>query len=126
MRAGRDGSDKHNGRLFFEMIKSDDMTSIHTSSHKVYGGPCDSGRAEMIGNVVILYYLTELMEYMNPVDHKPIMIYCDNMEAVNFATNTWLGTTPRWADERKVDIKCFIQKFFVPSRHIFKIEHIKR
>ena len=58
--------------VFALTLTSGDLNSVHTSEHEVYGGPRDSGRAEMTGVVINIYYLTELIQYMDLREHRPI------------------------------------------------------
>ena len=101
------------------------MTSVHTSAHKVFGGPRYLGRAEMTGVAILIYYITKLLKYKGIMKHEPISIHCDNMEAVNFANNPWIGTTPKWADERNADLKRMIRAMMETDGNKFSITHVK-
>ena len=62
--AGSDGGDNQDDRIVFTVtLASEELTDIHTSSHKIRGGSKDSGRAEMMGIMVIIIYLSHVIEW---------------------------------------------------------------
>ena len=104
--AGRDGGDNQDGRIVFTLtLASKDLTEIHSSSHEIKGGPKDSGWAEMMGIMITIVYICHIIEWHGLPNTTEVPIYCDNREAVDFSSHQWIGTTPRWADGRNIEIK---------------------
>ena len=123
--AGSDGGDDQDGRIVFSItIAADDLLDIHTSSHEIDGGPKDSGRAEMMGVMTTIIYLIHVIEWHSILIENEIPIYCDNREAVDFCQHKWLGTTPRWADERNVELKRTIEKYLGRLGRRIKVYHV--
>ena len=104
--ARSDGRDYQDGRIVFTItLASDDLMNVHTSSHEVRGGPKDSGRAEIIGIMTVITYLSHVIEWHNLLRDSEIPIYCDNREAVDFCALNLVWTTPRWADNKNTELK---------------------
>ena len=62
--AGSNGGDNQDGRIVFSItIASEDLLDVHTSSHEVQGVPKDSGRAEMMGVMVVIVYLCHVIKW---------------------------------------------------------------
>lgn len=123
--AGTDGGDNQEGRLVMAIVlSSDDLTEHHTSGHEVFGQPKDSGRAEIFGLTAAVIYLCHLMKWHGIPEENTVTIYCDNEEAVKFANNLWIGTTPKWADSRNVEIKRVLREALIKARQSIRIEHV--
>ena len=124
--AGSDGGDDQNGRIVFAItLTSEDLTEVHTSSHEIIGGPKDSGRAEMMGIMTTVIYLCHILEWYRMPNDTKITIYCDNRETVDFSNQLWLGTTPRWADTRNIELKRTIRKYLMGQGRGLRIRHVK-
>ena len=123
---GSDGSADHTERATCSLvIASRDLTYVHRTAHRVTGLPLDSGRAELYGLLSLLIYVSEILETFQVDLEKPIPYYCDNMEAINFSRNTYLGGTPKWADERNIDLKRRLKALLEESGDYYLIEHVK-
>ena len=79
----------------------------------------------MTGVAILIYYITKLIQFNEVKEHDPIPIHCDNMEAVDFANNPWLGSTPKWADDRNADLKRMIREMMEKDGSKFRIRHVK-
>ena len=124
--AGCDGGDNQNGRIVFNMtLASEDLLDIHSSSHEILGGPKDSGRAETMGIMITVIYLCHVIEWYGLTRETKVMIYCDNREAVDFSNHLWMGTTPRWADGRNIELKRTISAYLRSSGRGLCISHVK-
>ena len=110
--AGSDGGDDQDGRIVFTLtLESEDLTEIHSSSHEIKGGPKDLGRAEMMGIMITIVYICHIIEWHGLPHTTGVSIYCDNCEAVDFSYHQWIGTTPKWADGRNIEIKRTISQY---------------
>ena len=123
--AGTDGGDDQNGRLVMSItLASDDLTEMHVSGHDVYGYPRDSGRAEIVGLCAVILFLNHLRKWHDIPRTSTVTIYCDNSEAVNFANSLWIGTTPKWADTRNIEVKRTIKRALEEAGRSLRIEHV--
>ena len=123
LHAASDGSAKDGDRSTFAVcFSSTDMTVFHVSSHEAAGLPHDSGRAELYGLLLIVIFLSSTLDGL---DVGPIPIYCDNLEALNFAKDPYMGTTPTWADSRNSDLKLRMKDVLQKSTVTFKFVHVK-
>ena len=118
-----DGSAKDGDRSTFSVcISSTDMTTLHISAHEANGIPHDSGRAELYGLLVLVCYTSDLLSALPDIS---LNLYCDNLEAVNYALDPYLGKTPSWADVRNIDLKMRLAEVLNCSRVIYRFKHVK-
>ena len=98
-----DGSARGGDRATFAVcLSSGDMTTMHVSPHEVMGGPHDSGRAELLALLVLVEYTSDLFNKMANIH---LDLHSDSLEAVNFARDPYVGSTPSWADKHNIDLK---------------------
>ena len=122
---GSDGSADHSNLATFSVtLASTDLTTIHTSSHEAKGKPCDSGRAELFGVLTLSLYVKTLTKHHGVEVRSPIPLYCDNKETVEFAATRWVGTTPRWADQRNVDLKMLLKELLSDDPNLIQVYHV--
>ena len=122
--AGSDGGDDQNGRIVCAItIASEDLLDCHTSGHEVYGDPRDSGRAEMTGVTAVILYLCQIIKWHDLPRDTSVSIYSDSSETVRFANELWLGKTPRWADERNIEMKRVINLMLRTIGKGLRVEH---
>ena len=78
-----------------------------------------------MGVIVTVLYIFHLMEWFDTTPEVCTMIYCDNQEAVSFTNHRWLGSTPKWADTRNIDLKQILSHQLKKWDKCIRIEHVK-
>lgn len=89
----------------------------HTPAYRAKGYPVDSRRKELCGVLALFLYVTKLLEHYGMTTEEAIPLYCDNKETIYFAKDLYLGRTPRWEEEKNVDLIRKVEK-------LFHIEHV--
>lgn len=124
--AGRDGGDNQDVRIVFSItIASEDLFNVHTLSHEVQGGPKDSGRAEIIGIMVVIVDLCHVIKWNELPEETQATVYCDNREAIEFSKHKWIGKTQKWSDARNIELTRTIYKDLRIYGRGLKIEHVR-
>ena len=122
--AGSDGGDDQNGHIVCSIIlASEDLLDYHISSHEVFGEPKDSGRAEMMGVMAIVVYLCHIIKWYELPEDTSVTLYSDSAETVKFVNRLWIGATPKWADERNIEMKRTIKRLMQTIGKGIRLEH---
>ena len=69
-----------------------DGTTFHLSLHEASELSHDSEHAELCCLLVFLFCISNLL---SDTRHASILLYCNNKETIDYASNPFLGTTPR-------------------------------
>ena len=80
-------------------------------------------RSELAGLLALVVYFSVIAEWS--CREVQIEVYCDNLQAVDFANDPHVGKTPPWADRRNVDLKKLLKQRLAISIACFKFIHVK-
>ena len=118
-----DGSMKKGRNAYAVCVGDSNIIKKFTFAQEMCGWPVCSDRSEL-GGILTCIELVEVVAEWKGINPR-VKVYCDNQEAVNFVDDPYIGSTPKWADRRNVDLKLQIRNRIKQARVKIEVFHVK-